>query len=204
MENLLNYSTVLLRCLWLCMSSKLSSSSGLSSTSMFVCPQNDASRAESCSNCTHSVPQSPSLQYHMPSLHHARPKIYVDGGASGGKVYYHFCGDCAPYDARLPLPHSNFLILPGYFNIREEAGDGTFRRRLGLRSLGLIYRSQGPSFSPSIDRDSRPEDDSGEYVASVSVCETSEPLARSVIHCPSRPSHFRVAGRKAVECRLED
>lgn len=206
----MNYSTVLLRCLWLCMPSKLSSSSELSSTSTFVCSQNDASRAESCSNCTHSVPQSPSLQYHMPSLYHARPKIYVDRGASGDKVYCHFCGDCAPYDTRLPLRRSTFLILPSsmmqgdYFNTRDEAGDGIFRRRPCSRSLGLIYRSQGPGFSPSIDRDSGPEDASGENVTSVSVCETSKPPARSVIHCPSRPSHFRVKGRKVVECRLED
>src|SRR5277367_2687765 len=126
----------------------------------------------------------------MPSLYHARPKIYVDRGASGDKVYRHFCGDCAPYHTRLPLPHSNFLILPSsmmqgdYFNTREEAGDGIFRRRPCSRSLGLIYRSQGPSFSPSIDRDSGPEGDSGEYVASDSVCETSESPACSVIHCP--------------------
>src|SRR5271163_4494033 len=43
-----------------------------------------------------------------------------------------------------------------------------------------------------------------QYEVSDSVCETSEPPACSVIHCPSRPSHFRVTGRKAVECRLED
>ena len=71
----------------------------------------------------------------MPGLYHARPKIYVDRGASGDKVYRHFYGDCATYDSRLPLPRSNFLILPSsmmqsdYFNTREEAGVGMFRRR---------------------------------------------------------------------------
>jgi hypothetical protein len=64
------------------------------------------------------------------------------------------------------------------------------------------FITQGPSFSLSVDRDSGPEDDSGEYVASVSVCETSEQPARSAIHCPVVQAI--VTGREAVECRSEE
>lgn len=62
--------------------------------------------------------------------------------------------------------------------------------------------TQGPSFSLSVDKDSGPEDDSGEYVASVSVCKTLEPPARSVIHLPVVQAI--VTGREAVECRSEE
>ena len=44
--------------------------------------------------------------------------------------------------------------------------------------------SHGPSGRPLVDWAFGPEEESGEYVASVSVCDTSEPPALSVIHWP--------------------
>ena len=64
-------------------------------------------KGESCSNSTHSIPQSPSPHYHMPSLYHARPKIYVDRGTSDNKVYRHFCASCDTRPASSTLKFSH-------------------------------------------------------------------------------------------------